>query len=154
MQMKRQLLAICAVLMLSGCGVSDPALRQGIAAVDRRPELARVQLRPFAEQGNDAAIAPICIAYGRSMDSRVRSPEREQAFAWCQHAAAAGNTEAQYHLGNFYAWGIGTAENRELALHWYSEAARHGHNAAEDAKRGLEGKSAVCRNLITGCRLF
>jgi TPR repeat protein len=150
----RWLSGVFMLPMLLACAATDPALQQGIADVSARPERARVALRPFAEQGNEAAITHICIAHGRSMDSQVRSPEREQAFAWCEHAANAGNVEAQYHLGNFYAWGVGTAENRALALRWYTEAAGHGHARAEDAKRGLEGKSAICRNPITNCKLF
>ena len=150
----RALAPLCAALMLPGCAPTDPALKQAIAEVSARPSSARVKLRPFAEQGNEAAITQICIAYGRSMDSQVGGAERLQAFAWCQHAAAGGNADAQFHLGHFFAWGIGTAENRDLALRWYTEAASHGHAEAEDAKRGLEGKPAVCKNWITHCRLF
>ena len=84
----------------------------------------------------------------------MRSPERERAFAWCVGAAASGNSEAQHHLGNFYAWGVGTPVNREAALRWDTEASLHGHAAADDARRGLQGDPAVCRNIITGCRMF
>ena len=149
-------LAVVAALLLAGCTATDPALRQAISEVSTRPSAARVTLRPFAEQGNEAAIAQICIAYGRSMDSEVRDAERVQAFAWCQHAATAvaADANAQYFLGRFYAWGIGTTENRDLALRWYTEAASRGHAEAEDAKRGLEGKPPVCKNWITNCRMF
>lgn len=145
---------LCATLWLPGCSATDPALRQAIAEVDRRPETARIKLRPFADQGNPVAVAQICIAYGRSMDSTVRSPEREQAFAWCQKAANAGSVDSQYHLGNFYMWGVGTAQDHVAALRWYTESARQGNAQAENAKRGIEGKSAVCKNWITGCRLM
>ncbi|MEO7252913.1 MAG: tetratricopeptide repeat protein [Casimicrobium sp.] len=146
--------ALCATLSLPGCSTADPAMREAMSELDQRPESARVKLRPFAEQGNPVAIAQICIAYGRSMDSMVRSPEREQAFSWCQTAANAGSAESQYHLGNFYMWGLGTAEDRAEALRWYTESARQGNEHAEDAKRGMEGKPAVCKNWITGCRLM
>lgn len=152
-QCKRLISVLCG-LMLQGCTADMPALRQAIAEVATRPESARIKLRPFAEQGNETAIAQICIAYGRSMDYRVRGDEREQAFGWCLHAATAGDTEAQYHLGNFFAWGVGTEKNSDQARHWYAEAAAHGHNAAEDAQRVLEGKPPICRNWLTGCRLF
>ena len=146
--------ALCGTFSLLGCSATDPALRQAMSELDRRPESARVKLRPFAEQGNPIAIAHICIAYGRSMGSKVRSPEREQAFAWCKTAANAGSVDSQYHLGNFYLWGVGTAEDRVAALRWYTESARQGNAQAEDAKRGMEGKAAVCKNWITGCRLM
>lgn len=141
-------------LALSGCAAADPALRKAISDVADRPESARVALRPYAEQGNEAAIAAICIAYGRSMDYQVRGAERVRAFEWCRQAALAGRVEAQYHLGMFYKSGIGITEDRALALHWYKLAASGGHDEAENEARGLEGKPRVCRNLITNCKLF
>ncbi len=143
-----------ASLMLTACAATDPALRQALSQVDRHPESARVALRPFAEQGNEAAIAQICVAYGTSLDSRVRGREREQAFAWCRHAAQAGHLGAQYHLATFYKSGIGTPEDRTEALRWYKLAAGRGHEEAENEARGLEGKPRVCKNVITGCRMF
>jgi len=142
------------ILGLSGCGTTDPALRQAIAEVQKQPHLARVKLRPFAEQGNETAIIQICIAYGRSMDTDVRGAERVQAYSWCQTAAEIGNPEAQYFLGRYYHWGIGTPENLKMALYWYTKSASQGFPEAEDAKRGMEGKPPVCKNWITGCKLF
>ena len=94
------------------------------------------------------------VAYGTSIDSRVRGREREHAFAWCRHAANAGHVEAQYHLGMFYKSGIGTPEDRTEALRWYKVAAERGHQQAENEARGLQGMARVCRNAITGCRMF
>ena len=146
--------AVVAGPMLPGCAAPDPGLRQALSEVKRQPESARVKLRPYAEQGNEVAIAQICIAYGTSIDSRVRGTEREQAFAWCRHAANAGHVDAQYHLGMFYKSGIGTPEDRAEALRWYKVAAERGHEAAENEARGLQGMARVCRNAITGCRMF
>ena len=151
--LQRALLA-ALTLTLSACAAADPALRAAIAEVADRPESARVKLRPFAEQGNETAITQICIAYGRSIDYRVRDAERAQAFAWCAHAASAGEVEAEYHLGMFYKSGIGTAEDKVAALRWYRRAAAQGHEEAENEARGLEGRSRVCKNWITQCRMF
>jgi TPR repeat protein len=147
-------LTFAFTLTLSACAAADPALRQAIAEVADRPESARIKLRRFAEQGNETAITQICIAYGRSIDYRVRDPERAQAFAWCAHAARAGHVEAQYQLGMFYKSGIGTAEDKVAALQWYRQAAARGHEEAENEARGLEGRSRVCKNFITQCRMF
>ena len=156
-------LALPLALSLSGCGATDPALKQAIQNVADRPEIARVQLRPFAEQGNPTAIAQICIAYGRSMDYRVQSAERALAFAWCQQAANDSGTAAasdgphidsRYHLGLFYKSGIGTVEDRVAALQWFKKAASQGHKEAENEARGLEGKPRLCTNFITNCRMF
>jgi hypothetical protein len=137
-----------------GCASTDPALRQAISEVKQQPELARLHLRPFAQQGNQAAITQICIAYGRSLDSAVAQAERQEAFAWCAQAAAWGDAQAQYFLGRFHHSGIGTPPSRDLALHWYTQAANQGHAGAEDARRGMQGQAAVCKNPITGCKLF
>ena len=143
-----------AAALATACFARDPALQAGIAQVQQQPEKARVTLRPLAEQGNEAAIAHICNAYGRSIDSEVGTVEREQAFGWCEHAAQAGDVQAQYVLGTFYASGIGVEADRVQALAWYRQAAGHGHREAVDAVRGMEGKPPVCRNWITNCRLF
>lgn len=147
-------LSLLLALALSGCGAADPVLKQAIHDVAERPEAARIKLRPYAEQGNPTAIAQVCVAYGRSMDYKVRGDERAQAFEWCKQAANGGSIEAQYHLGMFYKSGIGTMEDRSAALHWFTRAASHRHVEAENEARGLEGKSRLCRNLITNCRMF
>lgn len=154
LQLNRTLAGAGIAFLLVGCAASDPGLRAALARAEARPELGRTALRPYAEKGDKRAIERICIAYGESMDSRVREAEHEQAFAWCQLAANGGSVEAQFFLGRFYHWGIGVAEDKVAALRWYTEAARHGHAQAEDAKCVLEGKSAVCRNWVTGCRLM
>ena len=143
-----------AAALSAACFASDPALKAGIAQVQHQPEKARVTLRPLAEQGNEVAMAHICNAYGRSIDSEVGTAERAQAFGWCKHAAQAGDVQAQYVLGTFYASGIGVEADRAQALAWYRQAAGHGHRKAVDAVRGLEGKPPVCRNWITHCRMF
>lgn len=146
--------ALLLATVLLGCGATDPVLKQAIQDVAERPEAARMKLRPYAEQGNPTAIAQICIAYGRSMDYKVRSTERAQAFGWCKQAASGANIEAQYYLGMFYKSGIGTLEDREAALHWFKEAASQRHAESENEARGLEGKRRVCKNFITNCRMF
>ena len=145
-------LALAALAV--GCATSDPALDAAVADVKRNPGRARIALRPFAMQGNELAIAQICQAYGSSLDSDVRQPEREQAFGWCTHAARGGDVQSQYVLGSFYASGIGVEQDRELALNWYLQAAGHGHREAIDAARGLQGLPAICRNWVTNCKLF
>jgi len=139
---------------LVACSSIDPALRQALADATARPSKGRVALRPFAEQGNALAIARICVAYGQSIDSEVGQRERARAFAWCEHAARAGDLESQYHLGMFLKSGIGTLEDKSAALHWYREAAARGHRLAENEARGLEGQARLCSKPITGCRMF
>jgi TPR repeat protein len=152
--LQRAVMTAGLALMMLGCVASDPGLRAALAQADARPEQGRTALRPYAENGDRHAIERICVAYGKSIDSQVRELEREQAFAWCQQAASAGNIEAQFFLGRFHQWGIGVAVVQPAAHRWHTEAARRGHAQSDDARRGLEGKSALCRNWVTGCRLI
>jgi TPR repeat protein len=139
---------------LWGCAATDPPLRSAIDEGKSNPSSARVKLRPFAEQGNVKAIAAICEAYGRSIDSEVRKKEREEAFGWCTQAANAGHLESQYHLALFYQQGTGVNEDRAVALRWFTVAAERGHARAEDSRRGMLGLPAICKNWITNCRMF
>jgi TPR repeat protein len=54
-----------------------------------------------------------------------------QALQWFERAARQGLAEAQFHLGNMYAYGLAAlpagADGARLAAQWYFEAARQGH---------------------------
>jgi TPR repeat protein len=57
------------------------------------------------------------------------------ALQWFERAARQGLAEAQFHLGNMYAYGLAPpaaeADADRLAALWYFEAARQGHAAAQ-----------------------
>ncbi len=148
----------CAMLSLAfailGCAATDPELRSAIEEGQNNPTSARAKLRPFALQANPKAIAALCEAYGRSIDSQVRNKEREEAFGWCTQAASSGHLESQYHLGMFYQQGTGVIEDKSLALRWFTVAAERGHARAEDSRRAMLGLPAICKNWITNCRMF
>jgi TPR repeat protein len=147
-------LMFSSLIALCGCVATDPALKSAIAEAERNPKSARNELRPFAVQGQEKAIAALCVAYGRSIDSEVRDKERREAFAWCSHAANTGVLEAQYRLARFYQSGIGVEENKALALRWFTIAGERGHSDAENARRGMLGLPAICKNWITNCKMF
>ena len=58
-----------------------------------------------------------------------------QALTWFEQAARQGLAEAQFHLGNMYAYGLADpgagADPARLAAQWYFEAARQGHADAQ-----------------------
>jgi Sel1 repeat len=141
-------------IALLGCVATDPALKSAIAEAEKNPTAARGKLRPFAQQGNERAIATLCVAYGRSIDSEVPSKERIEAFGWCSQAANAGVANAQYHLGRFYQSGIGVQEDKAQALRWFTAAAEQGHEDAETVRRATLGLPSLCKNWITNCKMF
>ena len=151
---RQWLAALGVAASLTAAAVTEAALGDALADVSARPESARVRLRPFAQHRDEAAIAGICVAYGRSMDTRVHDAEHVQTFAGCEHAAKAGQVAAPFHPGQFHAWGIGTDADSRQALSGCAQVASHGHAQAGDAKRGLEGKAPVRRNPIPNCRMF
>jgi uncharacterized protein len=57
------------------------------------------------------------------------------ALQWFERAARQGLAEAQFHLGNMYAYGLADpgpgADANRLAAQWIFEAARQGHSQAQ-----------------------
>ena len=54
-----------------------------------------------------------------------------EAVRWYQLAAAQGNAEAEYYLGDMYCQGKGaTKKNKDEAMKWWQLAATHGHHGA------------------------
>ncbi|MCI5901612.1 MAG: serine/threonine-protein kinase [Blautia sp.] len=65
----------------------------------------------------------------------------QKAYKLLKKAADAGNTDAQYQLGNCYYEGTGVEQNTETAIELYEEAAEEGN---EDARNSL---SEICYSL-------
>ncbi|KUE73088.1 hypothetical protein AUQ37_04305 [Candidatus Methanomethylophilus sp. 1R26] len=56
----------------------------------------------------------------------------EESFELMSDSAEQGYAEAQYHLGNYYSLGYGTAKDLSKAYVWYSRAAEQGHARAQN----------------------
>ncbi len=111
------------------------ALQDGVAAVQRKdyPTAYRL-LEPLARSGNPLAQLRLGLLYYHGHGVRESD---QQALQWFERAARQGLAEAQFHLGNMYAYGLadqgagaGTDANR-LAAQWIFEAARQGHAEAQ-----------------------
>ena len=120
-------LSICIVPVLA-----DP-LQDGVAAINRKdyPQAIRL-LEPLAASGN--AVAQLRLGLLHFHGHGVRESDA-QALKWFERAARQGLADAQYQLGNMYAYGLAevraeTDPNR-LAAQWYFEAARQGHTDAQ-----------------------
>ena len=72
------------------------------------------------------------------MYRKGRGVERDlfAALEWYQKAAAEGDADAQFHLGDMYKEGLGVEKNNALAIKWFRKAANQGH---QTAKRRLGG---------------
>ena len=108
------------------------ALQDGIDAMQRKdyPQAIRL-LEPLARAGNPIAQLRYGLLHYHGHGVRENDA---QALQWFERAARQGLAEAQFNLGNMYAYGLaaptGSDANR-LAAQWYFEAARQGHAQAQ-----------------------
>jgi hypothetical protein len=114
-------------------GVHADDLQDAAAAVQRKdyPNAVRL-LEPLARAGNPQAQSRLALLYYHGHGVRESDA---LALQWFERAARQGLAEAQFHLGNMYAYGLAdlpadTDANR-LAAQWYFEAARQGHADAQ-----------------------
>jgi TPR repeat protein len=111
---------------------ADP-LQDAQAAVLRKDYPAALRLlEPLAQDGN--AVAQLRLALLHYHGHGVRE-NNAVALQWFERAARQGLPDAQYHLGNMYAYGFvalpADADAGRLAAQWYFEAARQGHADAQ-----------------------
>lgn len=126
---------LIAIVTLSTCilGARADALQDAQAAVLRKdyPTALRL-LEPLAKAGD--ATAQLRLALLHYHGHGVRESDAT-ALQWFERAARQGLPEAQYHLGNMYAYGLAAlpaeADGARLAAQWYFEAARKGHADAQ-----------------------
>ena len=128
----RNLIAALALLTAFATAFAD-ALQDGVAAINRKDYPAAIRLlEPLARSGN--AIAQLRLGLLHFHGHGVRESDA-QAKMWFERAARQGLAEAQYHLGNMYAYGLadpgGDADPGRLAAQWTFEAARQGHAEAQ-----------------------
>lgn len=124
---------IALSLVASIIPVHADALKDGQAAIHRKDYPAAVQLlEPLARSGN--AQAQLRMGLLNYHGHGVRENDA-QALAWFEMAARQGLAEAQFHLGNMYAYGLADpglqSDAGRLAAQWYFEAARQGHAEAQ-----------------------
>lgn len=85
-----------------------------------------------AKAGDPEAQTRLALAYFHGQGVRE---DEDAAFEWMRKAAMQGHAPAQYHLGNFYAFGYGPRIDHEerdrMAARWYFEAAQQGVADAE-----------------------
>jgi TPR repeat protein len=85
-----------------------------------RPENRRSFVRNQASHGDAHAQARACVI---SMASGDATHEYGEAARWCALAASTGNSEAQSLYARQYQFGLGIAQDNQLAIEWYEKAA-------------------------------
>ncbi len=65
-----------------------------------------------------------------SVQSLLVKRQYKSAIAVLEREATAGNSSAQFRLGNLYRLGLGTVANQPKARMWYEKASRKGHKGA------------------------
>jgi TPR repeat protein len=111
------LAAAAAGVYLTGALVPHAA----IASVDN-------DLRALAEGGEAGAQFGLALVYDYGLQGSARDPE--EAYRWYLKAAAAGDIDAQYFLGNWYRARSPHPDGAE-AVYWITTAAEQGHRTAQ-----------------------
>lgn len=114
-------------------GAHADALQDAAAAVQRKDYPSAVSLlEPLARAGNPLAQSRLALLYYHGHGVRESDT---LALQWFERAARQGLADAQFHLGNMYAYGLAElppdADSARLAAQWYFEAARQGHADAQ-----------------------
>jgi len=127
--------SIVVSLLLSSAtvGALAEALQDAVAAVQRKDYPTAVRLlEPLARGGNPQAQSRLALLYYHGHGVRESDA---LALQWFERAARQGLAEAQFHLGNMYAYGLANlpadTDGARLAAQWYFEAARQGHAEAQ-----------------------
>ena len=132
MRMRGRLMVIVG-LSLVVLGVRADTLQDAVDAIQRKDYPAAVRLlEPLARAGNASAQTRLALLHYHGHGVRESDA---LALQWFERAARQGLAEAQYHLGNMYAYGLAAlpadADAGRLAAQWYFEAARQGHAEAQ-----------------------
>lgn len=124
---------IAAVFLVAAPTAQADALQDGIAALNRKDYPTALQLlEPLARAGNAAAQLRMGLMHYHGHGVRENDA---QALMWFDRAARQGLADAQFQLGNMYAYGLAggdaASDPARLAAQWYFEAARQGHAEAQ-----------------------
>jgi TPR repeat protein len=123
-----------AIILLSALfSARADALQDAVAAIHRKDYPTAVRLlEPLAKAGNPLAQTRLGLLYYHGHGVRESDAA---AVQWFERAARQGLAEAQFQLGNMYAYGLAPLPPEQdpsrLAAQWYFEAARQGHAEAQ-----------------------
>jgi TPR repeat protein len=124
------ILAVLAGAVVLGPAEAGPAVRRGIAALNRQNYVAAAAIfTPLADRGDPDAQAYLGLLY--AMGHGVPQNYTQAAF-WYWRAAEQGHTGAQYMLGLLYDKGQGVPQNVIEAETWLILATAGSNNRTSD----------------------
>ncbi len=131
--MKLEPLLISLTLAVCTLGARADNLQDAVAALHRKDYPTAVRLlEPLARAGNAAAQSRLATLYYHGHGVRESDALAQQ---WFERAARQGLADAQFNLGNMYAYGLAKVapgqDGQRLAAQWIFEAARQGHADAQ-----------------------
>lgn len=134
MNLRRTPAVFIVACTLVWCVRAEP-LQDAIDSILRKDYPAAVRLlEPLARAGNPQAQARLGLLYYHGHGVRESDA---MALQWFDRAARQGLADAQYQLGNMYAYGLAglpaDVDGARLAAQWYFEAARQRHAEAQYA---------------------
>ncbi len=129
---RRRIVIFCALSFAILGARADPLQDAGEAVLRKDYPAAVRLLEPLARGGNPQAQLRLALLYYHGHGVRESDAA---ALQWFERAARQGLADAQFHLGNMYAYGLAPlppeADGARLAAQWYFEAARQGHADAQ-----------------------
>jgi hypothetical protein len=146
MRMLSIVLCALATVVALGPAAAAPALRQGVAAMERQDFAKAVAIiGPLAQNGDPAAQAYFGYLYalGRGVPQ-----DFTQAAIWYRRAAEQGHSGAQYELGLLYDKGQGVPQNVIQAEKWLILATAAAPKAAADERSRM--REAVRTKMTLG----
>ena len=81
------------------------------------------------------------LAPGQEENLSVTQSATGQNYDWFIQEASQGNAVAQYGLGHMYQYGLGVAQDKAQAIHWYQQAAAQNYQDAQAQLAALMGSS-------------
>ena len=112
---------------------NNPRFNKAIQAVS-------ASLLQIAQQGD--VNAQHIVATGYLLGVLGFEENEQEAFYWCQKAAAAGNPESIFLLGALYYDGIGTAPDRQKAIYYITKAAELGVEGAQEELDAIKNETS------------
>ena len=94
------------------------------------------ELEEAAENGDPNAMESLAMSYLNGTNGHDEDPEK--AFLWFLRSAEAGNEQAMFNAGLFYAKGFGTDRDMYKAAEWMKKAAGLGDEDAESCAKEFD----------------
>ena len=131
-QEKKVLLNIFTEWCISAAKQGDVGAQWYLDSYNQIKDLFHVKelYRRAIKENDVAAQNELGIMYSDEFGNTVSQDYKQSAY-WYSRAAAEGDADSQYMLGECYEKGVGLGLDYKQAAYWYSKAAEKGHASAQ-----------------------